>query len=151
MKIVVDLEDFWLEEDEQLIPALQGHVKSIVIREIGDSIKNQVMSFMNKAMKEEVEKQLEMRVKLLMDSALETGKITGRYSSDGEMTVQEWVSKEIKSNSSNTLDFVNKAAKREAEELKKRYDLVFASQIVAKINEQGLLKEDVAKLLLPTQ
>lgn len=151
MKIVVDLEDFWLEENEELIPALQDHVKSMVIREIGDSIKKQVLTFMDKAMKQEVEKQLEMRVKLLMDSALETGKITGRYSSDGEMTVQEWVSKEIKSNSQNTLDFVNKAAKIQAEELKKRYDLLFASQIVAKINEQGLLKDDVARLLLPKE
>lgn len=151
MKIVIDLEDFWFEEEEQLIPALQDHVKTMVIREIGDSIKKQVTTFMDKAMKEEVEKQLEMRVKLLMDAALETGTVKGRYSGDGEMTVQEWISKEIKSNSSNILDFVNQAAKRQGEELKKRYDLLFASQIVAKINEQGLLKDDVARLLLPKE
>lgn len=34
--------------------------------------------------------------------------------------------------------------------MKQRYDLLFASQIVAKLDEHGLLKEDIAELLLPT-
>lgn len=151
MKIVVDLEDFWFEEDEQLIPALQDHVKTMVIRQIGDSIKKQVDLFMDKAIKEEINSQLEMRVKILMEAQLETGKVKGRYSGDQEMTIQEWVSKEIKTNSSNIHDYVLKTAKAQGEDLKRRYDLLFASQIVAKINEQGLLKDDVAKLLLPKE
>lgn len=34
-------------------------------------------------------------------------------------------------------------------ELKARYDMLFASQLVSKLNENGMLREDVAKLLLP--
>ena len=34
--------------------------------------------------------------------------------------------------------------------MKQRYDLLFASQIVAKLDEHGLLNEDIAELLLPS-
>ena len=33
-------------------------------------------------------------------------------------------------------------------ELKERYDLVFATQVVKSLDKQGLLKENVAKLIL---
>lgn len=44
---------------------------------------------------------------------------------------------------------VSNAADKIGNELKDRYDLLFASQLVAKMNEVGLLKTDVANLLLP--
>lgn len=34
-------------------------------------------------------------------------------------------------------------------ELKARYDLLFASQLVTRMNESGMLRDDVARLLLP--
>lgn len=46
---------------------------------------------------------------------------------------------------------IKSLAKDFANEMKERYDLLFASQLVAKMSETGLLKEDVAKLLLPKQ
>lgn len=151
MKIVIDLEDFWFEEEEQLIPALQEHVTRTVIREIGDSIKKQVDAFMDKAMKNEIEKQLEMRVKLLMDAYIENNKVKGSYSSDPELTVSEWINKKMSESRPNIHDAVKKQAELIGVDLKRRYDLLFASQIVAKINEQGLLKDDVARLLLPKE
>lgn len=47
--------------------------------------------------------------------------------------------------------FANDCAKDFGKEMKERYDLLFASQLVAKMSETGLLKEDVAKLLLPNK
>lgn len=151
MKIVVDLEDFWLDSETELIPELQNHVKNTVIREIGDSIKKQVDAFMDKAIKAEIEKQLEMRVKLLMDAYLENNKVKGNYSSDPEMTVSEWINKKMSESRPSIHDTVKKQAELIGVDLKRRYDLLFASQIVAKINEQGLLKDDVARLLLPKE
>ena len=40
-------------------------------------------------------------------------------------------------------------AEKSVADLKARYDLIFASQIVSKINEHGMLRENVAALLLP--
>lgn len=150
MKIIVDLEDFWLDDEQELIPELQNHVKNTVIREIGESIKKQVDAFMDREIKGEIQKQLEIRVKLLMDAYLETGKVKGAYSNDPEMTIPQWMAKKLADSRSDVQTYIERQAKAQGEELKKRYDLLFASQIVAKINEQGLLKEDVAKLLLPT-
>lgn len=39
-------------------------------------------------------------------------------------------------------------AEKTAKELKDRYDLLFASHLVTKMNENGMLREDVAKTLL---
>lgn len=44
---------------------------------------------------------------------------------------------------------ITSAADKIGNELKDRYDLLFASQLVAKMNEVGLLKENVANILLP--
>jgi len=38
-----------------------------------------------------------------------------------------------------------------SDEIKQRYDLLFASQLVAKMNQAGMLKEDVAKLLIESK
>lgn len=151
MKITVDLNDFWLEEEEELIPALQEHVKNTVIRNIGDSIKKQVDAFMDKAIKEEITSQLEVRVNVLMEAYLQTGKVKGQYSNDPEMTITDWLGKKLSDSRPQIQDYIVKAAAKQAEELKNRYDLLFASQIVQRINQQGLLKEDVAKLLLPKE
>jgi len=45
-------------------------------------------------------------------------------------------------------EHVSRVGKQLGDELKKRYDVAFANQIVVRIHEQGLLKDDVAKLLL---
>lgn len=151
MKIVVDLEDFWLDDESELIPTLQEYVKNSVIRDISDSIKKQVDSFMDKAIKNHVEKQLEVRVNLLMESFIENNKVKGNYSSDPELTVSELINKKFNDARPNIQDLVKKQAENIGIDLKRRYDLLFASQIVAKINEQGLLKDDVARLLLPKE
>lgn len=43
---------------------------------------------------------------------------------------------------------ISLAADSLSNEIKQRYDLLFASQLVAKMNQAGMLKDDVAKLLI---
>jgi len=150
MRFTVEVEDFWLEEEE-LSVALQQAVKNEVISSIRKDIKDQVSAFMDKILKEEIYDQMQTRVTILMSEFVESGKVKGRYSGDGEMTVNEWIAKEFKGSNESILKYVNESAKKQTDELKRRYDLLFASQIVSKINEQGLLKEDVARLLLPKE
>lgn len=45
-------------------------------------------------------------------------------------------------------DWIAKTACSHADDLKKRYDMLFASGIVQKMHENNLLKEDVAAKLL---
>lgn len=56
----------------------------------------------------------------------------------------------LERNVDNTLSKIaREQADKSASELKARYDLLFASQLVTKMNANGMLREDVARLLLP--
>lgn len=147
MKFTVEVEDFWLEEGE-LSGILQQAVTNDVIYKIKEHIKEKVEKLMEDLLKKEVLKQMETRVSVLMENFLKEGKVKGRYSGDPELTIEEWLSANFKNADQTIKDYIQKSAKTQSDELKKRYDLLFASQIVAKLNEQSMLKEDVAKLLL---
>lgn len=86
---------------------------------------------------------------------LTVAKVKKRYSSNDMITVAEYVAEEVERtvvNDSKLKEYLNKAVKTAGDaigkELKERYDLLFASQIVSKLHENGMLKEDVAKILL---
>ena len=66
------------------------------------------------------------------------------------MTLKEYILYQIQNNTgwNSPNENIKKLAQKFGEEMKNRYDLLFASQLVAKMNENGLLKEDVAKKLL---
>lgn len=150
MKFTVEVEDFWLDEEE-LSEALATRVKNEVVQAIKESIKEQVNTLMDKIVKDEIQSQLEPRIKVLMEEFLSRGKVKDRYSSTTDLTIPEFLAKNFEANNDKILKYIKEESERQGIDLKRRYDLLFASQIVAKINEQGLLKEDVARLLLPTQ
>lgn len=149
MKFTVEIEEFWLEE-ENLSDALQEAVKNSVLRQIQDNIKNQVETLVQTKILTVINSELETRAKVLTDEFVAKGKVKGRYSNDPERTVEEYIASEFRAKDSDFRSYIEKITKNQVIELKNRYDLLFASQIVTKINEQGLLKEDVAKLLLPS-
>jgi hypothetical protein len=92
------------------------------------------------------------KIQKQVDLFVETGKIKGRYSNDKEVTVLEYIQADFNANSgySSPKDQIQNLAKKFGDELKQRYDLLFASQIVAKLSENGLLKDSVVKMLLET-
>lgn len=148
MKFTVEVEDFWLDEEE-LSDALTTRVKNDVVYAIKESIKEQVNTLMDKIVKEEITSQLEPRIRVLMEEFLSNGMVRDRYNSSTSLTIPEFLAKNFEANNDNILKYIKQESERQGADLKRRYDLLFASQIVAKINEQGLLKEDVARLLLP--
>ena len=59
-------------------------------------------------------------------------------------SIENFISNENKK----TTERLEKQAQGIFNDIHKKYDLLFASQIVSKLGEKGMLKEDVAKLLL---
>lgn len=147
MKFIVEVEDFWLEEAE-LATTLKDAVKQDVVLQIRTEIQDKVQKLMDDILKKEILKQIETRVQMLMENFLKEGKVKEPYSNQPAMTVDEWISTNFKNADKTIKDYIERSAKLQSEELKKRYDLLFASQIVTKLNEQSMLREDVAKLLL---
>lgn len=151
MKIEVNITDFWLEEEgESLEEALKSAIKSDVLAQIKQSIKEKVDVQLVQVLKEEVEKELAFQLRGFVSNAIATDQIPSRQDRTKMVTLQEYI-RECFAVSRNFEDIerqIKKIGETFATDLKSRYDLFFASQVVAKLNESGLLKEDIATLLL---
>ncbi|MDM1494966.1 hypothetical protein HX089_05330 [Myroides odoratimimus] len=160
LKIEVDLSDIYTEYEEEV------SITSLVKEEITSRIKKEAYDMFSKEAKEAFTNQVVRKIELDKDLKIqETLKhlfmekkiFQHNYGGEGlkEMTLEEKITKELEctyNTESRFQDFIRKHLEKCTEqiskELKERYDLLFASQIVAKLNEQGMLKEDVAKILL---
>jgi hypothetical protein len=156
MKFTIDVENFWLDGEDELEPALTKHITGSVIDQIEKSIAKKVEDHITLKVKAEIESRLYKFINLQIEHIINTEKIkvgTSCGQPPVEMSLAEYVKKEFqdKSKHNNMHDTINAQAKKFADEMKNRYDLLFASQLVAKMNNNGLLKEEVAKLLLENQ
>lgn len=146
MKFIIEVDDFYLD-GEQLSEALTSHIKHYVVQEIDKSIKARVEEHITRKVKADVEERMYRFMNVTIEEIIQKEKIK-----DGskEMSLVEYIRNYFlnKSAYNNADAAIKKAADQFGQEMKNRYDLLFASQLVAKLNDSGMLKEDVAKLLL---
>lgn len=160
LKVEINLEelinDLFYDADPE--EGVDINLKEIVQDEIIHKSKQAVLSEIKKPILDE----MNVRVKHLVKDAysleienhvkefVKSGKVKGRYSSDPEMSVKEWVKSKFDGSidSSKLNSIVKHAANDISAELRDRYDLLFASQLVAKMNDQGLLKEGIFKTIM---
>jgi len=148
--IVVDLEDFWMDEDSQAFnEQIKQHISKNVKNEIWKSIKNSVEDQISRDVKKAIETQYIKKIQTVIAEVIESEKIKDGYNNK-EVSIQDYIKNQFQSNSgwNSPNSQIEKLAKAFADDLKKRYDLLFATQIVSKIGANGMLKDDVAKLLL---
>lgn len=155
MKIVVELDEFWMHDEAELSTALSKYVTNQVISEIWKKIKSKVDEDIQVKTAKMVEKLMYQKASSLIDEALKTQTIkTMVYENSRNVeklvSLEEYIGIKFKKDSGwgSPDKKIEELAKQFADELKKRYDLLFASQIVSKLNENGLLKEDVHKMLM---
>lgn len=154
--VTVDLSDFYSEEDEK---TFSEQIKCEIFRQV----KYDVLASFKETMKDEFTKQVievvreekeEFIVSVLKELVVDS-KIKKRYNSNELISVRDWIIEDLNRtylSDGSLKDYLNKETKKTTENiistLKERYDMLFASQIVSKLNENGMLKDDVAKLLL---
>lgn len=151
MKIEINIEDFWLDQESELEPALKQHIINTAVHKISDSIKEKTEKAIESAVKKTILESIDKQVQDIIENFIKEGKMKESSYSDAKMiSVEDYIQKMFneKNGWGNPSSKIEEAAKRMGEELKKRYDLLFATQIVKKIGENGMLKDDVAKLLL---
>lgn len=149
MKITVEVEDFYMEEGD-LSTELQKYVTQEAVRQISASIKTQTDALINSSVKQAVTDTVQPSINEQVNKLLVTGEIKKHNYSNETTTIEQFVKEAFeKGDALNSIkSHIEKLSKNFAEDMKKRYDLAFASQIVIKLNEQGMLKDDVAKILL---
>lgn len=146
MKFTIEVEDFYLD-GEDLSSALMDHIKSQVVHDIHSAITGRVEEHITRKVKAEVEERMYRFMNVAIEDIIQKEKM--EYDNK-EVTLAEYIRHIFlnKNGWNNADESIKKAADKFGQEMKNRYDLLFASQLVAKLNNEGMLKEDVAKLLL---
>lgn len=153
MKLKVDLDDFYLDEEDDLVPAIKDFVVNKVISTIWDRVEEKIKQKILDLCNENIQKIIDEKIETYLTEMLDKEMIKKDRWSDELVSLQEYVStafnKDFDNNYKNTLErIVEGKTKDICEEIKKRYDLLFASQLISKMNDQNMLKEDIAKLIL---
>ena len=146
MKFTIEVEDFWLDEEE-ITEALQSHIKMEVVREIQKSIKDKVEDQIAIKIKETIDQ----KIALIIDSVLTDLVTTGVITRNGvEISIVDHVKNIFQSTTgwNSPTKQIAELAKGFGVEMKAQYNAVFANNVVQGMKEQGLLKDDVVQMLL---
>lgn len=150
MKITIDLDDFWMDEDSKnFTEEFKNFVKSKTMSGIWALLKEKAQEQLMKEIKETVQAELKPRITEAIAGLIKNGKTASYRNSHEEVTLEEYVREcfQVNSNWSNFEKTIQNITTSFAKELRERYDLNFASQVVVRLGEQGFLKEDISKLL----
>jgi len=153
MKFTIEVEDFYMEEGD-LESNLKQYIINSCVHQIRAELKQKIEDGVNKEVKAQVEQTLYRKIGTFVSECIASDKVKGRYSNDPEMTLQEWVKHQFTQTARDKApidDTIKKLATAFGDELKKRYDLLFASQLVAKMKDSGFIKEEALQLLLAQQ
>lgn len=153
MKFTVEIDEFWLDEDSKgFEEELKQSIKIDVCQQIKDLMLLHIENEITNVVKQQVSDSLREQIQALVADVISTGKIRENSYSDTEILIEDWIKKQFQGGCGyqNADAKIKELAKKFGDEMKQRYDLLFASQIVAKLDEHGMLKKDIAELLLPT-
>ena len=149
INVTIDLDDLWTDESS-ISEEISMEIKRKVLDEIWNKLKPAVEEQITRATKNEIENTYCRKINTFIDEFFETGELKNPRNSREKISLKEYILYQIEYNTgwNSPNENIKKLAQQFGNDMKNRYDLLFASQLVAKINENGLLKEDVAKKLL---
>ena len=147
MKFTIELEDFWMEEEDDLSDALNSYVTREVVSQISKNIKDKVESQLTKKIQETINAKLEVMIDVHLGNLIEAGVIVRNGK---EISMVEHMKKVFKEDHSwQSVDKkIREYSKNFAKEMIIQYDAAFANKIVENMKTQGLLKDEVVQILL---
>lgn len=154
MKFKIEIDHFWLDEDSDLEPSLKKYIINEVVRKIEEKNRSIINNEINRIINKKVDDVIIPKINDIISEIMKQEKIyisyTGYNKDNEEITIEEYIKKKFLKDSGwdNPKESIEILAKQFSKELKDRYDIMFASHIVSKINEVGLLKEGAEKILL---
>jgi len=152
MKVTIDFDDFWLDEDSgDLKSELKSYVVMQTKAQIWNKIKDEVKTALVNTIRSKVETSIELEVRKYVEELYNSEEIyiKEQYSNSEPIPFKAYVKKRITSKVDTTTvkSFIEDKAKEHVKSLKASYDLQFAAHVVSKMQEQGMLKEDILKKL----
>lgn len=158
INVTVDLEDFYPEEDGgNIAEQIKETIERNVVSTIWKKVKEEGFESLCSQIERKVNLDKDLKIKEILDTYFKEKKVKkSRYDSGTFLTIEDYITENLNSEYFHTgdkfdrrvTDFLTKNSEEIIKQLKDRYDLLFASQIVNNLNKQGMLKEDIAKILL---
>ena len=156
MKITVDVSDFSFDnESEGIEEAISRNIKEEVIAAVWKKIEKRVDDQITRSCDSAIEKHYVSHINKLIKEVIESGTVKNPDSYKTELkgdrvTLKDAILYKFDKDSGwrSPETMIKELAKKFGDEMKARYDMFFASQIVIKLNNTGMLKEDAAKALL---
>lgn len=147
MKFTIEVDDFYLDSEDDLTGALKEYIKRELVSQMWKKTEEKVTRAMEEYLKELIASEMKTRVQILMDNFLTSGKVKHSHNRE-EIPVSQHISENFSARNADIVKTIGSLVTSQVSELTRRYDMLFATQILAKVNEKGFLKEDVARLLL---
>ena len=159
LNIEIDLSDIYSEYDneESLNELIKQEITGRVKNEVLNKFKEESFTSFCQQLERKINHDKDLKVQEIINHLFEEKKCKKDYYNPNEIvTIKEYIENKIEKeyfqNTSNFESLIKKHIETftssYSKELKDRHDMLFASQIVLKMNEQGLLKDGVAQSLL---
>ena len=148
MKFTIEVDDFWLDQENELEPALTKFIINEVTHKINKSIEAKVNDQINRQLHKEFEIGYAKVVKSFITEAWESGELMINDSGNKKTAKQYFLDKFGANDYYGQRDALEKLAKKHADTIKGRYDLQYAAHVVSKLSENGLSKDDEIKKLI---
>jgi hypothetical protein len=172
INVTVDLEDFFSEDENSFNEQILNHIEWQVKTQVWNEFKTIALDRFKEKINSEINESKEQEMDRIIHKIFTEKKIKVREATKGNpepemVTLFEYIEDKVNKdyfNANNTADsilnrklhekqiqfekMIEVASEKIGSEIKDRYDLLFASQIVSNLNKNGMLKEDIAKILL---
>jgi hypothetical protein len=142
MKFTVEIDEFYLDEEQDLAPALVKQVTTAIVNQIWGKIKEKVDKQVTVSVAAQIDAELATKINLRVAELIASEKITR----DGkEISIVDYIKQRFDSNAgwNSPNDHITKIAKQFGDEMKKRYDYFYANQIVQQMHTVGIIKEEI--------
>lgn len=157
MKFTIELDEFYIEGGEDGVGGgdiekqLKSHIVFDVVRQINEKIKDQVQRQITEKIVSEMKDTMALKIEEVLTKIITTETFVP-YGSKEEISISDYIKKQFEANQGwrSPYEAIKSFAKTFGDELKQRYDMAFASQIVAKLHEHSMLTDDVASKILIT-
>jgi len=152
LDIKIDLNDIYVDDDIDGFDAeLKKEIANKVYGIIDQQTKGRLGVQISDLAKAIVTRKCDEEFKILWNKFVETGILPAKsfFGNEKPMRLVDAFGQSIERTcSQNINDVINKYAKMAVDNLKTRYDIQFATMIVKNLETAGLLKENVAQILL---
>ncbi len=150
MKVTIDFSDFYVEEGD-IAAELKREIISQAVAEIRNQMKEQIQVLVHTEIRSQINDTVILVIKEHVSELIATGMVSRSSYDKNQVAIKDEIERMFNSTNSwgiNAKETIAAIAKGFGESMKKRYDLIFASEVVANMQKQGFLKDDIADKLL---